>query len=70
MMMQDRWNGDAELCWDVENGDTEFCCGGTTAAQVKVRWCWLREDSSSSGEGNVKRQAIYNHYLHHRYTIL
>jgi hypothetical protein len=57
--------GDAELCCGGENGDAELCCGGITAAQVKVKWCWLREDSSSLGEGNAQTQALYNHYLHH-----
>jgi hypothetical protein len=64
MMMYDRC-GDAELCWGEENGDAELCCGGITPAQVKVKWCWLREDSSSLGEGNEQRQAVYNPYLHH-----
>jgi hypothetical protein len=50
--------GDAELCCGGENGDAELCCGGITAAQVKVKWCWLREDSSSLGEGNAQTGII------------
>jgi hypothetical protein len=67
--MYNRWNGDAELRWSGENGDAELCCGGITATQVKVKWYWLREDSSSLGEGNAQRQAIYNHYLQIHHTL-